>query len=253
MDLAAGGVRGPAVEMYRPTVMVGEDQLVISVTPAAAEHALTAGLELTRTGGRRARFSMTRRLPTNLIFLSVSDPRDSMPTLIEKVPTLIQQANAAIGQAQRQAGKPGGGVSLQVDPDKVPRAAELRRLLFPAFSAWAGRRWPRSELRGPRADPQHQLAGHQRRRDRIVASCRPVRPRGGPTCAQCVNNLKQLGLAFHNYLSANNAFPKAAITDKQGKPLLSWRVAILPYIDQRDLYNKFKLDKPWDSPHNKAS
>src|ERR1700731_3796855 len=70
--------------------------------------------------------------------------------------------------------------------------------------------------------------------------------------AQCTNNLKQIGLAFHNYHSANNAFPRAAITDKQGKPVLSWRVAILPYIEQQELYKKFKRDEPWDSPHNKA-
>jgi hypothetical protein len=38
---------------------------------------------------------------------------------------------------------------------------------------------------------------------------------------------------------------------RQGKPLLSWRVAILPYIEQNNLYKKFKLDEPWDSPHNK--
>ncbi len=55
-----------------------------------------------------------------------------------------------------------------------------------------------------------------------------------------------------NYHDANNAFPKPAITDKAGKPLLSWRVAILPHIDQKELYNKFKLDEPWDSPHNEA-
>ncbi len=42
-----------------------------------------------------------------------------------------------------------------------------------------------------------------------------------------------------------------AITDKDGKPLLSWRVAILPYLEQQELYNKFKLDEPWDSPNNK--
>jgi prepilin-type N-terminal cleavage/methylation domain-containing protein/prepilin-type processing-associated H-X9-DG protein len=70
--------------------------------------------------------------------------------------------------------------------------------------------------------------------------------------AQCTNNLKQIALAMHNYASANDAFPAAAITDKQGKALLSWRVAILPYIEQNVLYQKFKLDEPWDSPHNKA-
>ena len=69
--------------------------------------------------------------------------------------------------------------------------------------------------------------------------------------AQCTNNIKQIVLAMHNYHSANNSFP-SDITDKNGKPLLSWRVAILPYIEQDDLYSKFKLDEPWDSPHNKA-
>ena len=68
----------------------------------------------------------------------------------------------------------------------------------------------------------------------------------------CFNNLKQLGLAFHNYHNTHNTFPPAFTTDKQGKPLLSWRVAILPFIEQQALYKEFKLDEPWDSPHNKA-
>ncbi len=68
--------------------------------------------------------------------------------------------------------------------------------------------------------------------------------------AQCTNNMKQIMLAMHNYHSANNSLPRD-ITDKNGKPLLSWRVAILPYIEQNELYQKFKQDEPWDSPHNK--
>src|SRR5262249_47347570 len=46
------------------------------------------------------------------------------------------------------------------------------------------------------------------------------------------NNLKQIGLAMHSYLDANRSFPPAAIYDKNGKALLSWRVLILPYIEQ---------------------
>jgi RNA polymerase sigma factor (sigma-70 family) len=66
------------------------------------------------------------------------------------------------------------------------------------------------------------------------------------------NNLKQIGVAFHNYHDANNAFPAYAIYDKSGKtPLLSWRVALLPYLDQDALYQEFKLDEPWNSTHNK--
>lgn len=65
------------------------------------------------------------------------------------------------------------------------------------------------------------------------------------------NKLKQIALAMHNYADDNNTFPPAAVCDKRGKPLLSWRVLILPYLDQEALYREFKLDEPWDSEHNK--
>lgn len=67
---------------------------------------------------------------------------------------------------------------------------------------------------------------------------------------QCTNNLKQIGLAMHNFESSFGAFPAQAITDPSGKPLLSWRVAILPFLEQQLLYEQFHLDEPWDSPHN---
>jgi hypothetical protein len=65
------------------------------------------------------------------------------------------------------------------------------------------------------------------------------------------NNMKHLMLAFHNYHDTYGHFPARASYDANGKPLLSWRVHILPYIDQLPLYRQFKLDEPWDSPHNK--
>jgi hypothetical protein len=68
--------------------------------------------------------------------------------------------------------------------------------------------------------------------------------------AQCVNNLKQIALAMHNYHDAYNAFPPQAVTDAHGKPLLSWRVLLLPFIEEDALYSRFKLDEPWDSPTN---
>ena len=66
------------------------------------------------------------------------------------------------------------------------------------------------------------------------------------------NNLKQIALAFHNYASTYNEKLPGDILDKNGKPLLSWRVAILPFVEEQPLYNKFKLDEPWDSENNKA-
>jgi hypothetical protein len=69
--------------------------------------------------------------------------------------------------------------------------------------------------------------------------------------AQSINNLKQIALAMHNYLSTNGTFPPQAIYDKDGKALLSWRVLLLPYLDEEDLYKEFKLNEAWNSPHNK--
>ena len=68
-----------------------------------------------------------------------------------------------------------------------------------------------------------------------------------------ISQFKQLALGILNYSDVNRHLPAvAAICDKDGKPLLSWRVAILPYIEQQPLYDAFHLDEPWDSPHNRT-
>lgn len=64
------------------------------------------------------------------------------------------------------------------------------------------------------------------------------------------NNLMQIGLAGHNFHDAMGKLPQD-IVDANGKPLLSWRVQLLPYLEQNDLYKQFKLDEAWDSDHNK--
>ncbi len=76
--------------------------------------------------------------------------------------------------------------------------------------------------------------------------------RGAARRMQSSNNLKQLALAMHNFESAYRSFPTTNSNDDDGKPLLSWRVAILPFIEQTELYNRFHLDEPWDSEHNLA-
>jgi len=69
---------------------------------------------------------------------------------------------------------------------------------------------------------------------------------------QSSNNLRQIMLAMHNYHDANGKFPAQAIAQGDGNPLLSWRVAILPYLGEQALYDQFHLDEPWDSEHNIA-
>ena len=69
--------------------------------------------------------------------------------------------------------------------------------------------------------------------------------------AGCANNIRSMAIGMLNHESARQILP-AAITDADGKPLLSWRVAILPYIEEQGLYEQFHLDEPWDSPHNRT-
>jgi hypothetical protein len=74
---------------------------------------------------------------------------------------------------------------------------------------------------------------------------------------QSANNLHQMGLAMHMYHDTYGTLPAAGFSDPakpavQKRALLSWRVAILPYIEQQALYRRFKLDEPWDGPNNKS-
>jgi prepilin-type processing-associated H-X9-DG protein len=70
--------------------------------------------------------------------------------------------------------------------------------------------------------------------------------------SQCSNNLKQLALAMHNYYDTHGCVPPAYIADEDGTPMHSWRVLILPFIEQRALYERYNFDEPWDSPANSA-
>jgi Protein of unknown function (DUF1559) len=76
----------------------------------------------------------------------------------------------------------------------------------------------------------------------------------GPITAEqlqkSAENLKNIALAHHNYNDAQRVLPTNHLS-KDGKPLLSWRVQILPYVEQDALFKQFKMDEPWDSEHNK--
>ncbi|HZW31137.1 MAG TPA: DUF1559 domain-containing protein, partial [Isosphaeraceae bacterium] len=67
-----------------------------------------------------------------------------------------------------------------------------------------------------------------------------------------VNNLKQIALAFHNYHDANGCFPSPVLLGGKNKSIpYSWRVALLPFLAQQDLYNQYNFDEPWDGPNNR--
>src|SRR5262249_4828817 len=69
--------------------------------------------------------------------------------------------------------------------------------------------------------------------------------------ANCTNNMRNIVLALVQYHDSHGAFPPACIADANGKPMHSWRVLILPYLDQRKLYQQYRFDEPWDGPNNR--
>lgn len=73
--------------------------------------------------------------------------------------------------------------------------------------------------------------------------------------SQSSHNLKQVGLAMHNFHDVYGRLPAAGAAnpaDPAGGAGLSWRVHVLPFIGEQSLYKQFHLDEPWDSPHNKS-
>lgn len=86
-------------------------------------------------------------------------------------------------------------------------------------------------------------------------SLRETQADGPSTSAAAIRSsaqkLRAIGLAMHNYHDTYGRFPPVANVDETGRPLLSWRVHLLPFLGQQQLYDQFRLDEPWGSPHNR--
>ena len=87
----------------------------------------------------------------------------------------------------------------------------------------------------------------------LIALLLPLNRSGSRPAARrawCVNNLKQIARALHNYEEAYEVLPPAYTVDANGRPLHSWRTLILPYLEQQSLYQSIDLSKPWNDPAN---
>ena len=247
-------MQGPQAMMMatvKPTVVVGKTHLFIAANADAAAKALA--LE-DKAADRRVATelppTLAAQLPPKMLMLSVGDPRDTLPALLANLPSLLAAVNLALSQ-QPQPPRPGGKpfAPITLDAAKVPTAEAVRATLFPSSAALS------LDAKGLSFTTRDAVpvVGNPATAGIGVALLLPAvqSAREAARRAQCVYNLKQQALAMHNYLDANGTFPAKAILSKAGKPLLSWRVTILPFIEQGELYGKFKLDEPWDSPNNK--
>ncbi|MDR3637301.1 MAG: DUF1559 domain-containing protein [Isosphaeraceae bacterium] len=262
--LAAAPSAFPLPAGMRPAVVLGKRALIIASTPAAAREALA--LE-TKPGGLAPDDPLAPALehvPPRAMFLTVTDTRNSLlPEIVANLPALVQLAGAGQGfpflrnrspadlfsvATPSPATPPGTrNFMLKIDPDDIPAPDDLRPFLFPATFVMT------TDEAGIRLVARESFPAFNPTTVAPIAAALMLpavqAARSAARRAQSTNNLKQIGLALHNFHSVQDHFP-ATIRDKAGKPLLSWRVAILPFIEQQALFNEFHLDEPWDSPHN---
>jgi hypothetical protein len=217
-----------------PAWCVTEDRVLVALFPQMIKAMLGRSADSKSLADNPA---VAEYLPSGPIMLGYQNADEILPTLYSVIQAL---APAAVTELNKQ----GVPVELSVLP------------AFPAIGRHAGSsvslvRRTKDGLVGERYStvPGADLVGAV---PVIIAVGLPA------ICAshiadsrtQSMNNLKQIAIAMHNYHDAKNTLPASASYDGDGKPLLSWRVHILPYLNQNQLYKQFHLDEPWDSEHN---
>jgi len=204
-----------------------------------------------------------------LLILPNADARRVVEELLPKLPDQVGGAPSTVLTRGAQwvavgvKAPPGLSIEFVVQSSDEPAAAALRDLWGTALRFAAADKALRelaptidqaAELLTPRLDGDRlSLRLENEGIAALSAALKPPanvvrRITGG---RKSINNLKMMALAMHVHHDAHKRFPAAASYDADGKPLLSWRVHILPYVDQLALYEKFRLDEPWDSDHNR--
>jgi hypothetical protein len=201
--------------------------------------------------------------------LALVSTTDARRVLEEVMPTLPPQLGGGSVKvltrglrwgAARVDVKPRLGVRVTLQAADDSSAKEVHGLITKALEALGRMNQGRSDI--PDLDKLAGLLTPRVAGDRLVleldrqalaARLAPVvaKVERASERAQASNNLKQIGVALHVYHDANRSFPAMANYDRAGKPLLSWRVHLLPYVEYGALYKEFHLDEPWDSDHNK--
>jgi hypothetical protein len=244
LEFTARGEKGHRIQFnglpipVQPAWVLTKDQLVIGLTPQlVAAHLGVSGTEsLASNEYIKAGFEWSKQP----ISVSYSDPKAGLQMLYTLANTFGPFLTAQLASE---------GINFNLPP--LPPLGDLTKHLHPSVTTFS--RLPngwRTESHGVipsgiEVGPAAVAVGASLLLPAVQQAREAARR------AQAMNNLKQLGLAMHNYHDQFGKFPANANYDKKGKALLSWRVHILPYIDQQPLYDEFHLDEPWDSEHNK--
>jgi hypothetical protein len=238
----------PAIDddlLVAPAWCLTEDTLIVALFPQTIRAYLSRGDDYRSiaTQPNVAQALAAGDGPTMLVY-------QDTPKLLELAYPFIQMGGRAIaGELQRDG--------VDVDEAMLPSMQALRRHLHPGVTTLA------------RADDGLELVSRQSVpltgagtlllagmggiavEPRNLGGVGSVFVPGAVNTTQSMNNLREIVIGMHNHHDQRGDLPAAYNVDKDGKPLLSWRVHLLPYLEQGDLYREFHLDEPWDSEHNK--
>ncbi len=138
---------------------------------------------------------------------------------------------------------------LRLDPDEIPTPEEIRALLFPATYSLS------SDAQGFKFATREAFPAWNPTTlvPLAISAAVPIFQDWSQSVAKerATANLDKIHKALQAYHEKKDHFPVPATLDKEGKPLLSWRVELLPFLGEQSLYNEFHRDEPWDSPNNK--
>ena len=228
--------------LFRPSMTVTDDWVVIAPSPQAV------AAFLYRADGTLPRWAPTGRwegpfdrVPERFTSVSASDPRPAAAFLNNLIGTLLPPVNQFAGGPTDQPLPP---TELVTEP------------LFPNVS-WATNTGAGVRGTGYASLPAPAVAGGGTSVAApaiLVSLLLPAvqQAREAARRAQSQNNIKQLGLAAHNYHATFNTFPRGTVegTDLPPDRRLSWVVALLPYLEQRALAERLDPTQPWDAGPN---
>ncbi|MFM9965809.1 MAG: DUF1559 domain-containing protein [Planctomycetaceae bacterium] len=222
----------------QPTWVLTKDQLVIGLSPQLVSSHLagTAKGSMADNAQLKAAFQWN---PKPLV-VSYSDPKPGL----QSVYTLVNSFSPMLIQQMAQE-----GINFNLPP--LPPFGDIEQHLLPNVTTFGrtSNGWKTESHGVIPSGVEIGPAGIAVGAALLLPAVQQARE--AARRAQAKNNLKMIGLAMHNYHDTHRAFPPAANVDKKDKKLLSWRVHILPFVDQIALYQQFHLDEPWDSEHNK--
>ena len=248
----------PAVPIISPAWTVDEKWLVVGLSPQ------TVDAFIRRIDGKLERWTPPKdvqaalaELPAKYTSLTYSDPREGLRTAISMVPVLV----SAVGMYAR--GPQFGGPPVQQESPfsaaDLPPAEVVTRPLFPNLSVctmtdgeirWTSRTsLPAIPLLGGAG-----IGNAGTTVPVLVALLLPAvqQAREAARRSQSQNNLKQIGLALHNFHDVYQNFPAGTHENEKLKPekRLSWQADVLPFLDQAPLYNRIDFEKAWDDEAN---